>query len=264
MNRTPPPKSASQPGNRLITEMPTPVNTKQTSLNSFLVQSSTKRNRLSLESDQDDDPLSTILAAMERNQCQTNNRFDTLNATVESRLDAVDAKVVSLESCVTKATGDIGELQRRLDEADQDKLATHMTINGVDAALVDQNKSVMTSFVVELFASFHATVDPAGIEQAYAFPLNNNTRRIVVIFKSPAVKYKVMSAKRESEDDRKIYFDHRVTAKFGEILRQLRVFAKANGGRAFLYGGRVYYQKDSNARIRVDSIDDIAKLTPAQ
>lgn len=262
MERTPPPKKNPSTVKKLITELGTPIGaTKQTSLSGFLIQSSSKRNRQSPGCDNDGDPLSMILSAMDRNQCETNKRFDSLNATVESKLNAVDAKVDSLECSVSKATSDIGALQRRLDEADQDKLSTHMVINGVEASLVDRNKTDMLNFAIQLFGSFQITVAPADIEKAYAFSVDNNKRRVIVIFQSSAVKQKIMSAKRASKDERKIYFDHRVTAKFGEILRQLRAFAKVDGGRAFLYGGRVHYQKEPNTRIRVDSIDEIAKLS---
>ena len=71
-------------------------------------------------------------------------------------------------------------------------------------------------------------------------------RRIVVVFRTSAMKASVMAAKIASTDERSLYFDHRVTAANSELLRQLRQLAKSNGGRAFLYGGRVCYQKPPN------------------
>jgi hypothetical protein len=154
----------------------------------------------------------------------------------------------------------LSEFHRKFEEMEQEKLANHMIINGVQTEQVDRNKNDMTRFTTSIFANFNITVDANEIEQAYSFEVATGRRRIVVIFKSLSKKLAVMAAKRKCANAEKIYFDHRTTAAYGEILRKLREFSKENGGKSFIYGNRVYYQKDQQPKVRVNSVAEIEKL----
>lgn len=115
----------------------------------------------------------------------------------------------------------------------------------------------MKTFAIGLIRSFKVKVEENQVEKAYAIPIASTNRRIIVVFNSAETKLEVMKAKRLSEDTRKIFFDHRTTAKFGDLLRQVRVFSKSEGGRAFMYGNRVCYQKENGPRVQINSSNEI-------
>jgi hypothetical protein len=203
------------------------------------------------------DPSRAMMLMMQRNHHEMSKKMDRFQAGMDERFDEVNVRVGSLEAEVGKTNSDLTSIQQRMNELEQDKLETHMTINGADAREIDANKSDMTSYAVSLIKSFKIEVEASEMDRAYAFPVGSTQRRIIVVFKSASTKQRVMTAKRTSNDERKIFFDNRTTAFYGEILRQLRVFAKTNGGRATFYGGRAYYQRDSGPKIRINSTNEI-------
>jgi hypothetical protein len=203
------------------------------------------------------DPSRAMMLMMQRNHSEMSKKMDRFQAGMDQRFDEVNVRVGSLEAEVGKTNSDLTAIQQRMNELEQDKLEAHMTINGADAGEVDANKSDMASFAVSLIQSFKIDVEVSEVERAYAFPVGSSQRRIIVVFKSTSTKQRVMTSKRASKDERKIFFDNRTTAFYGEILRQLRVFAKSNGGRATFYGGRVFYQSDSGPKIRINATSEI-------
>jgi enamine deaminase RidA (YjgF/YER057c/UK114 family) len=203
------------------------------------------------------DPSRAMMMMMQRNHSEMSKKMDRFQAGMDQRFDEVNARVGTIEAEVVKTNSDLTSIQQRMNELEQDKLEAHMTINGADASEVDANKSDMISYAVSLIQSFKIKAEASEVDRAYAFPVGSTQRRIIVVFKSAATKQRVMNDKRASSDERKIFFDNRTTAFFGEILRQLRVFVKSNGGRATFYGGRVFYQRDSGPKIRIDSTSEI-------
>ena len=214
-------------------------------------------------------PIEAILQQMKLNQTETretlvgmSQKIDNFHQDVTTKIEAIGTRVGSLEATVEKTSTDMNSLQQRMSDIEQEKLASHMIINGAAATEVDANTGNIRNFTVSLIQSFNIPISLAEIENAFAFPIQTNQRRIVVMFRSAETKMKVMKDKRASNDSRKIYFDHRVTAQIGELLRQSRAYAKTNGGKAFLYSGRVYYQKEPNQKMRIDTLNDIEKLKP--
>jgi hypothetical protein len=203
------------------------------------------------------DPSRAMMMMMQRNHSDMSKRMDRFQAGMDQRFDEVNGRVGAIEAEVGKTNCDLTAMQQRMNELEQDKLEAHMTINGANTGEVDANKSDMASFAVSLIRSFKINVELSEVDRAYAFPVGSSQRRIIVIFKSASTKQRVMTEKRNNKDDRKIFFDNRTTAFYGEILRQLRVFAKAHGGRATLYGGRVFYQKDLGPKIRINATSEI-------
>lgn len=239
-------------GTPITGNFPSPINNKRLRLNDTSPSgSSTKDNQ--------QDTLSAILLAMERNQREVTSKMDSHHQDLTKSIDDVGTRVGSLESTVTKATNDICALQHKIDEIEQDKLVSHMVINGADPKAVEAHKSDIVNFALSLIRSYKIAVSDCDVEEAFALS-RGEARRIVIVFKSVSAKNAVMAAKRACKDTRNIYFDHRVTVKYGELLRQLRLVAKTSNGRAFLFGGRVYYQKDGNPRIRVNSLADVEAI----
>ena len=266
--RTPPRQSSKPPEDPPTVVRAVRVLRDSGSLINLNTPLSSKRQRPEDGTYMDDETnLRDILIRMESRQLAGFNnltaKMDSHHTDLSAKMDTVGSRVVSLESAMEKATSDIGLLQQKMDDFEQDKLATHMVINGADPIQVDANKSNIKQFAVSLIRSFNIVIDSGDVEDAFSFPVGANLRRIVVIFRSSARKSSVMSAKRAVKDGKKIYFDHRVTAAVGEILRNLRGVAKDRGGRAFLYGGRVFYQKDSEPRVRISSLEAVEILKNA-
>ena len=212
----------------------------------------------------DTDSLHLLMAMMQKNHAEIISKMDNNHSDVTKNISAIGMNLEALESTVIQATSDISTRQHKMDDMEQDKLETHMVINGAETTQVDANKNEMKQFAINLIHNFQIPLEPSDVDQAYVFPVATTKRRVVVILRSSAVKASVMAAKRASKDERNLLFDHRVTAANGELLRQLRKLAKADGRRAFLCGGRVYYQKLPNARIHVCSQKDTNKLKTTQ
>jgi seryl-tRNA synthetase len=227
-----------------------------------------KRKAMDLENgDDESDPFQLIRDMMMQNQeelrqmnANTNTKLDELSSDVTSKLDAVASRVGSLESTVTKTTDDIAQMQQRLNDLEQEKLASHMEISGVVAQPVDANKADIKNYAAQLIRSFKVQFDIASIVNAFVLNLRDDKRKIVVEFSSVSVKNSVMKQKREAKDPRKIYFDHRMTPAVRDIFLRARRVAKEKGGRVFLYGSRVFYGKDNNTKVCIASLDDLSKI----
>ena len=278
--RTPPGGSLDRVGLRTQSSV-----TKQANLTNFFSPAATKRPRSDIPCDNEtdnmsvgesststiaDDPLRAIMMMMERNQTENRsalggiatqmNNLHGVVTKIESNIETIGSRVGVLESTVGKTSEDVSILKRKMEELEQDKLETHMLINGIESAQIEANKNDPKTLALNLIRSFNINLNDSEIEQAFITAAGQNKRRVVVIFRSAVTKRATMTAKRACKDERKIYFDHRVTATVGEILRQLRMFAKVQGGRAFLYGGRACYQKDPNPRVRINALEDIDSL----
>jgi chromosome segregation ATPase len=277
MKRTPPAarSSSSQQQQQQISSFFTPSNKRSRFEVSEMNEGRGNENLVSEQEKEDVEELiketgdinRAMLMMMQKNHSYVATRFDNLEenfSTIRNQLDDLGAEVSSLKTGLGATNNNVAGIQEKLDHLEQEKLASHMTINGIDAVQVDGNKKNMKSFVAEIIRSFNIQIEENQIEQAFSYPVGNAQRRINVIFNSSAIKFNIMAAKRASKDERKIFFDHRTTAKVGDLLRQLRAFTKRNGGKAFLYGGRVFFQKEPASKIPVNSPDDIcsANLLP--
>jgi hypothetical protein len=188
------------------------------------------------------------------------SKIDDLRIDLTSKLDAVGSRVQTLESTVNKMAVDITQLQKRLNDLEQNKLDSHMEISGVDATCVDANKADIKAFTSQLIRSFQVQLDTASIVNAFVINVRDNKRKVVVEFSSAAIKNSIMKQKREAKDPRKIYFDHRMTPPVRDLFLRARRVAKEKGGRVFLYGGRVFYGQDSNTKVHIASLNDFSKI----
>lgn len=187
------------------------------------------------------------------------SKVDALRADVNTNFSAVNERIDRIEMDAARASNDIISLQQKLEKLEQGKLDCQMVINGIEPATVDARKDDLAHFTLELLTSFGCPSDPNNINEVFVIKAFNDKRRIVVAFKTVAAKLEVMKKKRESQDTRKIYFDHRMTPAINKLYHQARHFAKDKGGRAFLYGGSVYYEKAPKAKRRIDSAEDLTE-----
>jgi predicted nuclease with TOPRIM domain len=210
-----------------------------------------------------DKMMEVMLSRMEENQNEIrqlhstqSNKIEELSDKLTSRLDATDLKVNELSETVTKTRSDVMDLQLKFDEIEQEKLATHMVISGIENSMID-SASNPQSLVRELLASYQIPIDDREIANAFSMKSSGDKRKIVVVFHSTVKKIEVMKRKRESSDRRKIFFDHRMTAKTSELYHKVRLHAKEKGGKAILYGGRVHYAVDGKAKMRIKAVEDL-------
>jgi hypothetical protein len=210
-----------------------------------------------------DEMMKLMLLRMEQNQNEIrqlhsaqSNKIEELSINLTSRLDATDLKVNDLCDKVTKTRDDVEDLQLKLEEIDQDKLATHMVISGIDNTRIDSSTN-LRALVRELLASYQISLDDREMENVFSMKSSGDKRKIVVVFHSTVKKIEVMKLKRESTDRRKIFFDHRMTAKTSELYHKVRLYGKEKGGKAIMYGGRVYYAVDGKAKLRIKTLEDL-------
>ena len=187
-------------------------------------------------------------------------KIDNFRLELTKKFEEVGSRVESLESSVVQVTGEVGCLQRRLYELEQDKLESHMDISGVETADIDSNSGDMSSFARNLINSFQSNLQATDIQRTYILNSRDNKKRIVVVLKSPTIKATVMKAKRESKDARKIYFDHRMTLAIKDLFMKTHHAAKEKSGRALLLGGRVFLGRGQNQKTRIISADDFVNI----
>lgn len=184
------------------------------------------------------------------------NKIEELSNNLTSRLDATDLKVNTLCETVTKTQSDVEDLQLKLEEIEQDKLATHMVISGIENSTIDSAAN-LRALVIELFTSYQIPIENRDLENVFSMKSSGDKRKIVTVFQSAAKKVEVMKLKRGSPDGRKIFFDHRMTAKTSELYHKVRLHAKEKGGKAVMYGGRVHYAVDGKTKMRIKTLKDL-------
>lgn len=244
---------------------------KQSTLGNFLTKNQTpKRPR----GDTSPDPFQAILDTMERNQAElrqfqssisgshqeNSSKIDNLRQELTGNLEVIDGRVQQLESTVGKVNCDIGSLQRRLDELGQDKLESHMEINGIEASNINANAEDLKAFSCSLIQSFRVNILASDISRVYVLDARENRKRLVVVFNSTSVKASVMRAKREAKDPRRIFFDHKMTHTTKDLFMKTRQVAKEKGGRAILLGGRVFHANGQNRKTRIATPEDLSKI----
>jgi hypothetical protein len=188
-------------------------------------------------------------------------KIDELRTEVFNEIKTINGRVTSIEKAVTdmaaSSSEEMNKIQHKLDTLDQEKLANHMTISGLPTATVDASKTDPRKLALQTLQSFGCEVTSDEVEQAFVLNTHDDKRRVVVVFRSAFKKSEVMKKKRESKDARKIYFDHRMTPAVSKLFHQARHYAKENGGKAFLYGSSVYYEKEPNKKVKITKVDDL-------
>jgi hypothetical protein len=189
-------------------------------------------------------------------------KIDELRTEVFNEIKTINGRVTSIEKVVTdmaaSSSEEMNKIQFKLETLEQEKLANHMTISGLPTATVDASKTDPRKLVVQTLQSFGCEVTGEEIEQAFVLNTHDDKRRVVVVFRSAFKKSEVMKKKRETKDSRKIYFDHRMTPAVSKLFHQARHHAKEKGGRAFLYGSSVFYEKEPNKKIKINKLEDLS------
>lgn len=187
-----------------------------------------------------------------------------LRTDVNKKFDSIEKDMTTTKSLVKKNTTDIDYLKRRINQADQDKLAAHMEITGIDKKIIENAKQDLKKLTIDVITSFKIPIDPMAINHVYTKEIkkpNFSKHVIIVVFSSVEQKVVVMQKKREATETRQIYFDHQLTPLTRALLMEAKKTAKAIGAKsAYIRSGRVVIAKDDTTKVKVDTFEDLVKL----
>lgn len=189
-------------------------------------------------------------------------RIDDLSATVSTQFAKVNddlSKVSDVSDRLQQHDKDIDFLKRHVNDIEQEKLASHIEITGIDKATIAQRQQDLTNFAREVIASFGIQFDPAVVQHAFVRTVEKiNMSIVVVTLATIEAKIFIMKKKRESPDQRKIFFDHRLTSLNRALFTASRRVAKEAGGKSFVDRGRIFIVRD-NEKARINSFSDLEK-----
>jgi hypothetical protein len=189
-------------------------------------------------------------------------KIDELRTEVFNEIKTINGRVTTIEKVVrdmaASSSEEMNKIQHKLETLEQEKLANHMTISGLPTATVDASKADPRKLALQTLQSFGCEVTNDDVEQTFVLNTHDDKRRVVVVFRSAFKKSEVMRKKRESNDSRKIYLDHRMTPAVSKLYHQARHHAKEKGGRAFLYGSSVFYEKEPNKKMKINKLEDLS------
>ena len=195
-------------------------------------------------------------------KAETIEKLDQLRAEVDHKITRVESRVNTLENFVGEAHNSMSNFNNRLDDIEQSSLASHMDITGVSVGDIDANKSDLRAFAHRLIRSFNIELDLDDIHHAYSRVINNSRHVLVAVFSSVSVKGRVMKTKRQAKDNRKIFFDNRLTARKRMLFGMARKAVKDNRAKsAFNVSGKIFIEKHDGNKIRDQ--DDFSSLPMA-
>ena len=204
-----------------------------------------------------------ILKEIQAGRIDTANRIESLRTEVDNKFSRVDQRVAAIESSMGGSKDAIDNIQAKLDEIEQARLSTQMDITGVNPASIPTNQRDLRSFVHNLINSYKITVPISDIHHAYSRPVGPNKCVIVVVFASVMVKSFVMQEKRKLKDDKKIFFDHRLTPKMRTLYWSARSAVKnKRAQKAFIASGRVMLEQLDGSKSVIRSPEDLDSLPP--
>lgn len=221
----------------------------------------------SSEENLSDDAMDKILAAIAENNrtIKTSSdaqmaKFEELSVTVSTQLTQMRSDVAKVVDRVDQHENDIESLKRRLNDIEQEKLASHIEIAGVAKTEIEKNSKNITAFARNIIASFVIQFNQAVVEHAFVRTIPKSDIPIIVVrLSSIEAKLHIMKMKRESDDQRKIFFDHRLTPLNRALFSAARKATKEEGWKTFISSGRIFIARD-NEKHRIISFADIDKF----
>lgn len=203
---------------------------------------------------------------MRDNNARQLKEFSELRDALNIKLDGINTRAETTNAKVDKNSSDISYLRRRQNEADQDRLATHMEISGLTHADIESNKDKLTDYVIEICLKYGLRTNKSAIQRVYTRDVTKRDppkRLLVVIFTTPEVKYGIMKGKRESADNKDgIFFDNCMTAFTRALYMESRKVAKIIDAKsAFIRNGRIFISfNTSDKPLKINSFEELEKL----
>ena len=204
-----------------------------------------------------------ILSEIQAGRTDTVKRIESLRLDVDSKFSGVDRRVTGIESSLNVTNESINNIQLKLDELEQARLATQMDITGLSTTAVTSQQKDARTLAHEIISSFGITIQLNELQHAFTRSTGPDKTILVVVFASIQSKSFVMREKRKIKDDRKIYFDHRLTPNIRTLFWSARSAVKVKRAKsAYIASGRVMLEKFDGSKVTVRSIKDLDTLTP--
>lgn len=192
------------------------------------------------------------------------SKFEEMKNEVNAKIDNANSRIDVIATDVEKLNDDVDILKWKFNDLEQEKLLHYMDITGIDESTAKQYKSDAVSLAHAIFKSFKILYDHSIVQRAYIREIKALKKFIlVVVFSDYDEKMKIIKLKRESNDPRKIYFDHSMTPSNRKLLMAAKRRVKEIGAKsAFLSRGRVFVAPDEANKIRINTFADIKALKP--
>lgn len=201
---------------------------------------------------------SAQIAKIDELKTDVGKKFIEINRQISSvaeNVQIVDAKVNSVRD-------DVGSLNNRINEMEQDKLGNVMDISGVSEDEINRFQKNYRRLVESIFKHFGVTYDENKIEHIRIRDIRTaNKKIVVVVFKFCSDKYEAMSQKFKSTMTDRIFFEHAMTPSTRQLYHQARFAAKElkiKGPQ--LISGKMFLTKPNGPRIKISSSVDVENL----
>lgn len=202
-----------------------------------------------------------VLKSLSAQQVQ---KIEELGDKLGSRVDQVEARVSHLEGTVNHFCGAVENCDSRIADLEQKLLENHLDIVGIATPVVEEGRSDPKRLVIDLLSSYHIHMQPEMIQKAYIRSVPVDKRIITVEFVDLDTKLSVMQQKRASKDQRKIYFDNRLTRSNRQLFMMARDMVKKKViASAYIYSGKVMATTNEGMKFRVKSSQDIEATAAA-
>lgn len=266
--RTPPSNSSSTITSTPITTTKRNITEQQSNRHEQLINRAKRFKQFEYEgynraeSSDDEKTMDTkaILDAIKESSDAQMSKFDDLSEKVTTQIEKVNKGLEKVSDRVDRHDKDIDFLKRHVNDMEQEKLAADIEITGIAKADIDKHQQNLTAFAREVIASFGIQFDHAVVQHAFVRTVAKaNFSVIVVMLSSVEAKTHIMKKKREAENPRKIFFDHRLTNMNRALVTATRKAMKESGWKVFVNRGRIFIASD-NEKHRIVSFEDIEKF----
>lgn len=213
--------------------------------------------------------VDVILSAIKESGAAQLQKMDTLEQKVDSKFSEVNTQIATVVSTVKgvddklKTVGDeVDTLTSRLNELEQDKLATVLEISGITDAELENSNNNLRKLVEGIFKHFGIPYDNQKIEHVRVRELRVTKKKILIVqFKFFSDKLEVLGLKFKSPRNDEIYFDHALTPTTRYLFAQAKKIAreaKIRGPR--IISGKIFVTIDDGRRIKISNQNDIDML----
>ena len=154
-------------------------------------------------------------------------------------------------------------LNKQINELQQDKLNCHLEISGIPPTLANstENPKVVAEKALK---TCNISIDDSQILRAYKRIVNINsepTTIVTAVFKDYDEKLRVMRQKRVENKNGSIFLNHALTQANRSLFIQSKKLCKDSKFYAFIANGQIYVKKESELQgLKIKSQDDLKKF----
>ena len=187
-----------------------------------------------------------------------NKKIENIEAIVCDKLEKAEKDIVQLSTTADKHENSIEILRRQMNDIEQTKLENHMEIVGVSKEEIIKNRKIC-DLAVAIISRFEK-LNHSMIQGAFTRTISTDTTNVVVIFKDPETKARVMKKKKEAKDT-SVYFNDRLTSLTRALYQKSRQAAKEKGAkRAIVMNGKVFIINNDDSRMKIRWFNDLDRI----